>query len=71
MLSDIAITSKMCTISLGFGIVIAVGQPHTLMVDKGGEWNTVRDHIDVLQMRSVFNQVSFLFTYFIIFKILI
>ena len=27
------------------------------MVDKGTEWNLVRDVIDVVQMKSVYNQV--------------
>lgn len=33
------------------------GLPERVMVDKGSEWNMVRDVIDVVQMTSVYNQV--------------
>lgn len=33
------------------------GLPERVMVDKGTEWNLVRDVIDVVQMKSVYNQV--------------
>lgn len=33
------------------------GQPHTLMIDKGTEWNDVIPKLPVIQMKSTFNQV--------------
>lgn len=34
------------------------GQPHHLMVDKGGEWSDAAQIVDMIAMKSVFNQVQ-------------
>jgi hypothetical protein len=39
-------------------IIIVLGTPQSIMIDKGTEWNDVLPKFPIIQMKSTFNQVS-------------
>jgi hypothetical protein len=39
--------------------IYTTGQPHSIMADKGSEFESVSARMDLIQMCSVFNQVKY------------
>lgn len=38
---------------------LITGKPSIIMVDKGSEWGEIKDALHMIQMTSIFNQVSY------------